>query len=111
MPPAVAAASVAAIELVRGAEGTQRRAALAANVERFAAGRPRSVRTPIHPVRVGDDRRVMEISEALLAEGVYVQGIRPPTVPVGTARLRIALSADHQPGELETLNNALRRFT
>jgi 8-amino-7-oxononanoate synthase len=108
MPPAIASASVAAIELVRGAEGERRRGALAANIARM---RPRSAPAAIQPVRVGDARRVMEISEALLAEGIFVQGIRPPTVPAGTSRLRIALSADHHANNMILLHDALRRFT
>jgi 7-keto-8-aminopelargonate synthetase-like enzyme len=106
MPAAVAAASCAALEIVRGREGDRRRAALAANVARV--GR---TATAIQPVRVGGDRQVMEVTEALLSEGLYVQGVRPPTVPVGTARLRIALSADHGDNHLKLLNNAVRRFT
>lgn len=106
MPMAIAAASCAAIDLVRSSEGERRRAALADNIVRM--GR---TRTAIQPVRVGDDRRVMAITEGLMEVGLFVQGVRPPTVPVGTSRLRIALSSDHSSNHLELLNNAMRRFT
>jgi 8-amino-7-oxononanoate synthase len=106
MPMAIAAASCAAIELVRSPEGERRRNQLATNVRRI--GR---TRTAIQPVRIGDDRRVMAITEELIGAGLFVQGVRPPTVPPGTSRLRIALSAEHSDNHLELLNNALRRFT
>jgi 8-amino-7-oxononanoate synthase len=108
MPPAIAAAGVAAVELVQGCDGDARRSRLAANIGAVRRGRSR---TAIHPFVVGDDRKVMELAQAMLTDGVYVQGIRPPTVPPGTARLRVALSADHRAEHLDLLNNSLRRFT
>lgn len=108
LPAVVAAAAAAAVEIVRGEEGAVRRARLAENI---AAMRPARSSTAIQSVRIDDDLRVMAVTDALLESGLYVQGIRPPTVPVGTARLRVALSADHSPSDLELLNNALRRFT
>jgi 8-amino-7-oxononanoate synthase len=108
MPPAIAAAGVAAVELVQGRDGDARRSRLAANIGAVRQGRSR---TAIHPFVVGDDRKVMELAQAMLTDGVYVQGIRPPTVPPGTARLRVALSADHRAEHLDLLNNSLRRFT
>jgi 7-keto-8-aminopelargonate synthetase-like enzyme len=59
--------------------------------------------TPIFPVHIGDDREAMACADALLARGVYAQGIRPPTVPAGTARLRIALMATHTAEDIELL--------
>jgi 8-amino-7-oxononanoate synthase len=104
-PSSIAAAAIAAIELVQSSDGDRRRGRLAANIAALGA------RSAIMPIRIGDDRRVMQIAEQLLAEGLYIQGIRPPTVPAGTARLRVALSSQHQPKHMELLNNALRRFT
>ena len=104
LPPMVVAAATAAVEIVRSAEGDRLRAALQARVGEALAGiavlglrasanvAPESA---IVPVVVGDDRRVMECTQRMLARGVFVQGIRPPTVPEGTARLRITLSAAH----------------
>ncbi|HEY4706613.1 MAG TPA: 8-amino-7-oxononanoate synthase [Thermodesulfobacteriota bacterium] len=57
--------------------------------------------TPIVPVLAGDAKRVMEISERLLERGVFIQGIRPPTVPYGTARLRATLSSAHSIDEVD----------
>jgi 7-keto-8-aminopelargonate synthetase-like enzyme len=111
LPPSVAAAAIAAIELVRGEEGERRRTALAHHARRFralapmAGGAPDS---PIAPVLVGDDRRVMEISARLLDARVFVQGIRPPTVPIGTSRLRVSFSARH---ESEHVEKAARLIT
>ena len=49
----------------------------------------------ILPLFVGDAKKTMALTQALLDEGLYVQGIRPPTVPAGTCRLRLAVSAGH----------------
>jgi 8-amino-7-oxononanoate synthase len=106
LPPSVPAASRAAIELVRGTEGEDRRRTLAQHARhlrelvRRAGGEPTSA---IAPILIGGDREVMACTEALLAHGLYVQGIRPPTVPVGTARLRVGLSAAHSLAQLELL--------
>ncbi|NIS75066.1 MAG: aminotransferase class I/II-fold pyridoxal phosphate-dependent enzyme, partial [Deltaproteobacteria bacterium] len=51
--------------------------------------------TPIIPVIIGSDRETVEISRKLFDEGFYVYGVRPPTVPENTARLRVTLSAAH----------------
>ncbi|CAM5196137.1 8-amino-7-oxononanoate synthase OS=Castellaniella defragrans (strain DSM / CCUG 39792 / 65Phen)OX=1437824 GN=BN940_13311 PE=3 SV=1 [Castellaniella denitrificans] len=59
------------------------------------------------PVLVGDERRALALSEALEARGVLVTAIRPPTVPRGTSRLRIALSAAHTRADIERLVDAL----
>lgn len=63
--------------------------------------------TPIIPVLVGEDRKTMEFSRRLLQRGVYVQGIRPPTVPEGSARLRISLSATHSSEDIELTLGAM----
>ncbi len=110
LPPSVPAASLAAIEIVRGGDGDQRRRALVSHARRFrelvrrAGGAGTSA---IAPVVVGGDREVMACSDALLARGLFVQGIRPPTVPVGTARLRVGLGAAHTTQQVEELAKAL----
>jgi 8-amino-7-oxononanoate synthase len=110
LPPSVAAASRAAIDIVRSAEGEQRRRRLAGHALRFrelmpaARGAPTSA---IAPLVVGRDSEVMACTEALLAHGIFVQGIRPPTVPVGTARLRVSMSAAHEPQHVEILSSRL----
>jgi len=61
----------------------------------------------IFSLRVGSPTRTMEISNQLLEKGIYVQGIRPPTVPEGTSRLRLTVTATHTEGQLKRLIEAL----
>jgi len=70
----------------------------------FSLGKSQS---PILPLIVGDSEKCMALSESLLQKGVFAQGIRPPTVPPGTSRLRITLMATHTRGHIE---QALRVF-
>jgi 8-amino-7-oxononanoate synthase len=63
--------------------------------------------TPIQPVIVHDDARALRLSRALMDRGYWVAAIRPPTVPRGTARLRITLSAAHAPAQIDGLLDAL----
>jgi len=107
LPPAVAAAARAAVELAGGEQGDRRRRALFDRVAAFAEGLAErgllaegAGQTPIFPILVGDEQRAMAACEALLAAGVYAQGIRPPTVPRGTSRLRFALGAAHTPEDI-----------
>ena len=67
--------------------------------------------TPIQPIMVGDIQKTLNISEALLREGILVTPIRPPTVPKGGARLRVTFSANHQIGHVHRLLDALERVT
>jgi 8-amino-7-oxononanoate synthase len=66
--------------------------------------------TPIQPLIVGDAARALALSEALRAEGFWVSAIRPPTVPAGTARLRVSLSAAHQEAHIDALAACLGRL-
>jgi 8-amino-7-oxononanoate synthase len=102
-PPAVAAAE-AAVELLTASPGLVDRLAANATVlrealiaEGLAAGRSR---TQIVPLHVGDANTAMEMSERLLERGVFAQGIRPPTVPAGSSRLRFTAMAAHDADEL-----------
>jgi 8-amino-7-oxononanoate synthase len=108
-PAPVAAASLAALRLIRGPEGSARRQALAERIGQLeqALGRP-PTGTPILPLVLGADRAALAASLSLRRSGLFVQAIRPPTVPPGTARLRITLSAQHQPEEIDGLAAALR---
>jgi 8-amino-7-oxononanoate synthase len=111
LPPAVAAGVRAAIEIVRGGDGEERRRAVARNARALRdriPGLGGDVASPIAPLLVGDDRRVMELSSRLYERGVFVQGIRPPTVPVGTARLRISVSAGHSDSDVRAWHDAMR---
>jgi 8-amino-7-oxononanoate synthase len=114
LPPSVAAASRAAVSLVAGAEGERRRAQLAGHIERFTralrdAGMlaPGAGRSAIFPVILGSEHRAMEAAARLAGAGFHVQGIRPPTVPPGTSRLRISLMATHADDQVDALGRAL----
>jgi len=101
--PADTAAALAAVRVLRGPEGAQRCARLRANVDRLRPGHP----SPIVPYVCGSEARALEAADALAARGFLVTAIRPPTVPPGTSRLRIALSADHTPDQIDALAAAL----
>jgi 8-amino-7-oxononanoate synthase len=110
--PAVAASVQAAIEIVRSGEGDERRASLVRNaceLRRRVPGLGGDPRSAIAPLVVGDDREVMRRSSRLFEARVFVQGIRPPTVPEGTARLRVSVSSGHSEADLATLADALRQ--
>ena len=92
-------------------EGVRTR--LHANIARFKSWRqshglpvPR-VDSPIQPLLIGDDRHALEVAAALRRAGFYVRAIRPPTVPPGTARLRVCLSASHTTAQIDALIDAL----
>jgi len=106
LPPAVLAASSAAITLVQSEEGDQLRQRLAENSQLFryllqqvGLSVPDGS-TPIIPLLVGDAETTVGFSLRLLEEGVFVQGIRPPTVPVGTSRLRCTVMAIHSTDQI-----------
>jgi len=101
--PADTAAAHAAVQIVRSAEGAALRARLRSHVQALAPGHP----SPILPVVVGDEADAVAAAGALLARGLLVPAIRPPTVPPGTSRLRIALSAAHTDEQIVTLRTVL----
>ena len=101
--PADAAAALAAVGIVDSPEGDTLRTRLSGHVERVAPGHA----TPIVPVVLGDERACVDASARLLAEGLLVPAIRPPTVAPGTSRLRIALSAAHTDAQVDRLITAL----
>ncbi len=103
LAPADAAAALAAVAVCRAPEGAALRARLRAHVDRVRPGHP----SPIVPVVVGDEHDAVAAAEALLARGLLVPAIRPPTVPPGTSRLRVALSAAHADGDLDALLDGL----
>jgi 7-keto-8-aminopelargonate synthetase-like enzyme len=89
---------------VRSAEGSALRSRLRENIDRVRSGHP----SPIVPIIVGDELDAVRASEALLAQGLLVPAIRPPTVEPGTSRLRVALSAAHTVEQVDALVTALR---
>lgn len=103
LSPADAAASRAALAVTRGAEGAALRARLRHHVDRLAPGHP----SPIVPVVLGEEDAAVTAATTLLAQGLLVPAIRPPTVPPGTSRLRVALSAAHADADVTRLATAL----
>jgi glycine C-acetyltransferase len=105
LPPAVMAMGIAAIDLIE--KEPERRQALRNNCRLLQGGLESlgySLGTSwsqILPLMIGDATRCMKLSEDLLQRGVFAQGIRPPTVPVGTSRLRITLMATHTPAQID----------
>jgi 8-amino-7-oxononanoate synthase len=104
--PADAAAALAALRVLRSPEGDALRARLRGHVERIRPGHP----SPIVPVLLGSEERALAAAEALLELGLLVPAIRPPTVPPGTSRLRVALSAAHTDEQVDGLARALARW-
>jgi len=110
-PPLLAEALRAALRAIR--DGASRRAHLFALVERFRQGAARlpwrllPSSTAIQPLVCEDAARALSLAAGLAQRGFFVPAIRPPTVPAGTARLRICLSAAHSPGDVDALLAAL----
>jgi glycine C-acetyltransferase len=115
LPPAVLAASLAAIDLVDSPAGLELRLSLARRITFFKEGLNAAgfdtmgSETQIIPIFVGEAERTMEFSRLLLEEGIFVQGIRPPTVPAGSCRLRCTLMATHSENDLELAIQAIAR--
>jgi hypothetical protein len=97
------AAALAAVGVVRSPEGRALVARLRGHVDRLRPGHP----TPIVPVVLGDEAAALDAAARLLDQGLLVPAIRPPTVPPGTSRLRVALSAAHTDEQVDRLVAAL----
>lgn len=113
MPPALAAAACEAVRIARGEDW--RREKLRALIARFRAGAAQiglplgDSTTAIQPIVLADPARTVAASRALEAAGFLVTAIRPPTVPAGSARLRVTLSAAHEERDVDRLLGALLR--
>ena len=111
LPPAVAAASRAALTLIDSESWRREKLqTLIAHFQKGAAERGIALMaspTPIQPVLIGDDAKVIKIGEYLLKAGFWTGAIRPPTVPVGSARLRITLTAEHEAAHIDALLDTL----
>ncbi len=107
LPPAMAAASIKALELIEQDKALCARPV--ENASRFCTAlNLRAPETPIVPLILGEADRVMTASAALEDRGYLVTGIRPPTVPDGTARLRFTFTASHTHGEIDGLVSTIR---
>lgn len=111
--PAEAHAVCASLALIAGEEGEARRRHLAALIERTRAilratpWRPIDSPTAVQPLIIGGNEETLALAARLDADGLWVPAIRPPTVPAGTSRLRISLSAGHSFDDLDRLQAAL----
>ncbi len=109
-PPALACALLASLALIRDNTAQQRLQNHIAFFREATAGLPWPIlpsRTPIQAVVIGEDRQALAVSQQLRQQGFWVPAIRPPTVPEGSARLRISLSAAHQQADIAALVAAL----
>jgi 8-amino-7-oxononanoate synthase len=103
LSPADTAAGLAALQIYCGPEGDALRARLRHLVDELLPNHP----SPIIPVILGADEVAVAVARRLLDDGLWVPAIRPPTVPLGTSRLRIALSATHSDSMIQRLKDAL----
>ncbi|AIR88449.1 8-amino-7-oxononanoate synthase [Pseudomonas cremoricolorata] len=110
-PPALACATLKSLELLR--RESWRREHLDGLIAQFRRGAAdiglqlMDSSTPIQPIVIGDSARAIELSRQLRARGLLVTAIRPPTVPAGSARLRVTLSAAHSEAQVQLLLDAL----
>lgn len=111
MPPAQCCALLAALAQIQ--QGDALRARLQQNIARFRAGAAQlpwqlmASDSAIQPLIVGENRAALALAQRLALAGCWVSAIRPPTVPPGTARLRITLTAAHHPEDIDALLEAL----
>ncbi len=113
LPPSVVASSIAAIDIIE--KGHDLRDLLWKNVRYLKEGLKNigfdimGSESQIIPVFVGDTHRAVEMSQMLLKEGVFVQGIRPPTVPQGKSRLRVTVMATHSKADLDAVLESFKK--
>ncbi len=100
LPPAAVGASLAALKIIQ--EEPSIRENLWRNVGVVGG------MSPIFSIKIGDAQETMEASRKLMEEGIYIQGIRPPSVPEGTSRLRLTVTATHTPEQIERLVTCLK---
>ena len=113
LPPALACAARASLEILAGSEGDARRSRLWSNVRRFAAGLreaglPAREDSAIFPVVTGTPDRALAMAAHLRELGILAKPIRPPTVPQGTSRIRFAVASAHTVDHIDRAIAALR---
>ena len=113
-PPAIAHALLKSLEIIETDEGKQRRTHLDKLIDiwqkemHFSAWKKISSSTPIQPLILGSNANALLAAQLLDDAGYWIPAIRPPTVPVGSARLRITFSANHSEDDLRALINTLQ---
>lgn len=114
-PPALAHALLTSLDIIQSEDGARRRAHLHSLIAQFKNAIGSKVDgltlmksdTQIQPMVVGENRKAVHYAAQLYQRGIWVPAIRPPTVPTGTARLRVSLSAAHSSAQVDTLIDAL----
>ncbi|RBP53089.1 8-amino-7-oxononanoate synthase [Arenicella xantha] len=112
LPPSAVSASLAGLHLIKEA-GSDLQIRLRKNIDYLRAAAAElglnfeSSNTAIQPIIIGAPQRALEVSERLRRDGVWVVAIRPPTVPVGSSRLRVTLSANHTFNDIDVLLQSL----
>jgi 8-amino-7-oxononanoate synthase len=111
--PGIVGAALEALKIISSEEGDKRRAQLADNVRLFAGllpPKPSAASPPGHivPIRIGDSARTMRVSMLCRERGVFAHGIRFPTVPEGSSRLRLTLMSDHTEADIQKAVAVLR---
>lgn len=113
MPPAQAETLRVARAIIDSNEGDELRATLAENIDRFRRGAAvpdghlTASQSAIQPLIVGENARALDLAKRLREQGCWTTAIRPPTVPAGTARLRLTLTAAHQADDIDRLLEVL----
>jgi 8-amino-7-oxononanoate synthase len=107
LPPAIVAAAIAALDLIEREPGYAALPVQKAKAFTQAAGLPQA-QSPIVPVVIGDEQATLDASRLLMDEGFLAVAIRPPTVPAGTARLRLTFTAQHPDDQIARLARLVR---
>ena len=115
--PALAQALLASLDLIEGAEGRSRRAHLQALIAQWRQAMAHNGKWPclpsntaIQPLIIGSNADALRVAQALRTRGIWVPAIRPPTVPAGTARLRVTLSSAHTHEQVQQLIDVLQQL-
>ena len=121
MPATLAAATSESIDLIRTDQGDEKREKLSALIAHFNARKANCSwlkdefktaysTSAIQPILIGDAASTMKLSQQLKAHGLWVNGIRPPTVPPNTSRLRVTLNSAHEFEDIDRLFDLLESF-
>lgn len=110
LAPSQAAAALAALQIIQSREGEELRAKLHQNIATFQTNRVATLPGPIQPIPCPDNQTAVNVSRRLADHGMHVPAIRPPTVPEGTARLRVSLSSRQSPDDVKRLCQCLHEF-
>lgn len=110
LSPADTAAALAGLKILSSEQGKRLKKSLADNIDLLLRifDRKASPVSPVFPLIVGSEEKAIDISKKLMAESIFVPAIRPPTVPRGTSRLRISLSAKHTKDEILRLAEVIK---